>query len=80
MSRKYRGRTLDVTAFPDETGDLLKTLVNTHGVPFRQSDGRHVFLYSGQRGERVMKVSAMSSPISVRKRLTQWAEENGRSL
>lgn len=55
---------------------LLKRLVHEHGVPFRQSDGRHIFLYSGQRGERPLKVSAMQNPTAVAARINTWASEH----
>lgn len=76
MSRNKRGGQLDVIAFPGPTGAILKEVTSYSNVTFRQTDGRHVMLYSGHRGERPCKVSAMSSPETVVPRVEEWAERH----
>lgn len=69
--------TLTLTAFHKDVRRAIHDLVNTHGVRARQPDGNHIFLYSGTRGERPLKVAASRKPEDSVKFIGQWADKHG---
>lgn len=49
-----------LSAFPKEVAALVQKVISL-GAEWRQNDGRHIYLYTGEDG-RPMKVSASVNP------------------
>ena len=62
-----------LSAFPKEVAVLVQTAIS-FGVEWRQNDGRHIYLYSGETG-RPMKVSASVNPKASIYRLERWIDD-----
>lgn len=76
MSRSSGLSRKELSVFPRQVADVVLRAVNEHGVTYRMLDGGHLRLFTGDRRQRPIKVSAKRPTQATMRRLIPWLVRN----